>query len=194
MKNKIKRIIGVLFLFIITVNTVAKAEFYQQAPISAILSQTYFKPTSEIESIFKNNLNLGNSVVYTKVPRGLIVSIDSLIFFDDGDDKLLNSAKPALKTIARILKELENECVIEANTNSDSYENSEYASNWELSTVRAGKIAEYLINEEKIPSEKIRAVGFGELMPFYNHIEHSPDLDRRIDFVIINYENVMPVN
>ncbi len=194
MENKFRRIIYILLLFIFAVNNPVNAKDYPQAPISARLSETYIKPTSEIENIFKNNLHLGKSVVYTRVPRGLIVSIDSLIFFNEGDDKLLNSSKPALKIIAVILKELENECVIESNTNSDSYENSDYDTNWELSTVRAGRIAEYLIKEEKIPSEKIRAVGFGEMMPFYSHIEHSPDLDRRIDFVIINYENVLPLN
>lgn len=194
MENKIRRTVYILLLFLFFVNNAVFANDYPLPPIAASLSETYFKPTSEIENMFKNNLNLGKSVVYTKVPRGLIVSIDSLIFFNEGDDKLLTSSKPALETIARILKELENECIIESNTNSVSYENSEYDSNWELSTVRADRIVEYLIKEEKFPAEKIRAVGFGEMMPFYDHIEHSPNLDRRIDFVIINYENIMPLN
>lgn len=194
MENKIRRTIYILLFFIFAINNAVSANDFTQPPISASLSETYFKPTSEIENIFKTHLNLGESVVYTRVPRGLIVSIDSLIFFNEGADKLLKSSKPVLKTIARILKELENECVIESNTNNVNCENSEYDSNWELSTVRADRIAEYLIKEEKIPAEKIRTVGFGEMMPFYSHIDDSSNLDRRIDFVIINYENIMPLN
>lgn len=52
--------------------------------IKGNLTQNYSVPTAEIERMFRSKLNLGNSVIYTKVPRGLVVSIDSTVFLISG--------------------------------------------------------------------------------------------------------------
>lgn len=157
------------------------------------LTQNYSIPTIEIETIFRTQLKLGSSVIYTKVPRGLVVSIDSSIFFNEGQDKLLDSSKPVLYIIATILKTINNQCIVEGNTDANSWENSNYASNWELSTVRAGKIVDYLVKVEKVNPHRINAIGFGEMIPFYDNLNYKQNMNKRIDFVIINYEKQKPL-
>ena len=157
------------------------------------LLQNYSIPTTEIENMFRSQLKLGNAVLYTKVPRGLVVSIDSSVFFNEGKDELLESSKPVLYTIAAILKTLNNQCIVEGNTDADSWETSNYASNWELSTVRAGKIVEYLVKVEKVNPHRINSIGFGEMMPFYDNVSYKQNMNKRIDFVIINYEKLKPL-
>ena len=162
--------------------------------IAGQLTQNNYSRTSDIERLFAGSLNLGDCIIYTKVPRGLIVSICSTIFFEEGQDKLLDSSKPVLSKIAQILKFINKECSVESNTAYKSWEKSNYKSNWELSTVRAGKIVDYLIKVEKISPQKINAIGFGEVMPFSSNVHYSNNMDRRIDFVILNYEKQEPLN
>ena len=71
--------------------------------IKGNLTQNYSIPTAEIEQMFRSKLNLGDSVIYTKVPRGLVVSIDSTVFFNLGQDELLEQSKSVLYQIALIL-------------------------------------------------------------------------------------------
>lgn len=162
--------------------------FDENIKISGQLTENKYNKTSDIEQLFSQNLNLGDCVIYTKVPRGLIVSICSTIFFDEGQDILLDNSKPILSKIAQILKFINKECSIESNTAYTSWEKSKYKSNWELSTVRAGKIVDYLIKVEKVHPQKINAIGFGEFMPFSSNVHYSNHMNRRIDFVILNYE------
>lgn len=162
--------------------------------IKGNLTQNYSIPTAEIEQMFRSILNLGDSVIYTKVPRGLVVSIDSTVFFNLGQDELLEQSKSVLYQIALILKTLNNQCIVEGNTDVDSWEVSNYQYNWELSTVRAGKIVDYLIKVEKVNPHRINAIGFGEMMPFYDSVSYRQNMNKRIDFVIINYEKQKPLS
>lgn len=194
MKNKIRRTIYFIFcaiLFTGIFRQYSSAE--NNARISVQLSKSSSLKTKDLEDIFRKKLECHRNIFYTKVPRGLIISIDSLIFFEEGKDMLLPSSKPVLNIIADILNQLNNKCIIEAGTVPDSLHNSDYLSGWELSNVRAGIIVDYLIKECQVPPEKIQAIGFGEYMPFNNQTVHSQNLDRRIDFVIINYEQISPL-
>lgn len=161
-----------------------------EAKISANLTHNYYGPTTEIEKLFRENINLGEYIKYTVVPRGLIVSIASSVFFEDGHDEILESSKPVLTSIAQILKSLNNDCIVEGNTEFYTYQNSDYQSNWELSIIRAEKITDYLIKTEQVNPLSITSVGFGEFDPIKNGIGIRND---RIDFVIINYDKIIPL-
>lgn len=142
--------------------------------------------TVEIEKLFRNNLNLGDCIYYSTVPRGLIVSINSIVFFDDGKDEIKECSKEVLNKIAQILKFINTPCIIEGNTTKNSYRSSIYRSDWEISMVRAEKIADYLIKAGNLNHEQIRAIGFGEFVPYK---DPGAEMNERIDFVIINYNN-----
>jgi len=158
--------------------------------ITATLSENKYSLTQEIENLFKQSLTkIDKTVIYTKVPRGLIVSIDSTVFFDGNDDELKESSKQFLDKIGEILQFLDKSCVIEGNTKIVREENSIYNSNWEISMVRAQKITEYLIKCHHVNPQKIRSIGFGGIMPFKENVFYNGSLNQRIDFVILNYEN-----
>lgn len=116
------------------------------------------------------------------------------MFFRKGNDELIDSAKPLLHHIADILRVLDNKCIVESNSNFETFENSTYHSNWELSIVQAEKIVDYLIKTEKINPGRISAVGYGEMMPFKQKNRYNENFNQRIDFVIINYEKVELLN
>lgn len=153
--------------------------------ISENQSEITYTRNSDIEKLFKNSLPAINTPIYTQVPRGLIVSFDSDIFFEEGQDELKESAKILLNDIGRIIKYLDKTCIIEGNAKTSIIENTHYNTNWEISIIQAEKIVQYLIATLEINPLKIQAVGFGEKIPL---TKNNTEYNQRIDFVILNYE------
>ncbi len=181
MKNKIRKLLYFIYLIILSgfilpclgLENLTKTGYIQNS-------------TENIENIFKNNIPVKDSIIYSQVPRGLVVSLDSFLFFDQNSDEILESSKCLLDIIGEILKFIDKPCIIESNISKNTYQNSCYRSDWELTMVRAEKIADYFIKTLKIPPEKIRAAGFGSMMPFDDNVSYQGNLNHRIDFVILN--------
>lgn len=143
---------------------------------------------SFVKTKFKENLpNLHNSIIYTKVPRGLIVSIPQENFFYKNSAKLTEEGMSLLDTIAEILKLFNNNCAIESHTDENLAPDNGYHENWEISIHRANVLTEYLINHGQVDSERLYPIGFGEIMPFYGNVSKENFTDNRIDFVIFDY-------
>ena len=138
-----------------------------------------------IEKIFKNKMP--NGIIYTKVPRGLIISVDESLFFNDCETDLKEGSLYILDNFADTFKKLPNYCVIEDHVQKDVCTDLE---NWELSMIRSANITDYLVKCKEVPIEKIFDIGFGDTMPFKDNVdpENKNGLNNRIDFVIIDYE------
>lgn len=189
--TKIK-ILLYLSLFIQLISSSCLAEEYPPK-IKVNLTQTQNIETTKIENIFQQQLN-SNNVIYTRVPRGLIISLPSNLFFENGKDILLENSKPVINLISTILNTQSYKCMIEANTEPDSWTSSKFAYNWELATSRADHIVNYMIKFQKVNPQKIRAIGFGEMEPFYDKTKGFNFMNERIDFIIINYEKTKPLD
>ena len=133
---------------------------------------SYKSNVNQIEKQFQLALNNVENIVYTKVPRGLIISIDERYFFDCNEVLIKESSLPILNNISETLKKLPNFCVVENHTEAKSN-----VENWELS-VKYGNLQ----------SQRIFPLGFGEIMPFYKDVPNHNNMNNRIDFVIIEYE------
>lgn len=129
-----------------------------------------------------------SSIIYTKVPRGLIVSVDESVFFSDENDILKIKGTAILDGIAKVLDKLDNECTVEGHTESHNFQHSLYKSNWELSTARANSVVDYLVMSGGVSSSRLFALGYGELMPFKGNVSSKEGFNNRIDFVIFDYE------
>lgn len=148
-----------------------------------------FKPNLDrLENIFKAYLPAGKDIIYTQVPRGLIISIDEKKFFNTGEARIKESSLCILDTIAIIIKELKNYCIIEDHTETQDFTNSYYNENWEISIARASNLAEYLVKYKNLPTNRIFPVGFSNIMPFKDNVAPINGMNNRIDFVIIDYE------
>lgn len=146
-------------------------------------SISYKANVDEIEKYFQSAMPKISNIIYTKVPRGLIVSIDEKYFFDHDEVGIKESSLPILDSISGILNELQNFCVIESHTEDEGV-----VENWELSVQRASNIAEYLVKCGNLPNQRIFPLGFGEIMPFNDNVAPNGKMNNRIDFVIIEYE------
>lgn len=140
---------------------------------------------NSMEDLFKSDMPKG--VIYTKVPRGLIVSVDEDLFFRDCESSIKESSLYILDTVAELLKKIPNYCVIENHVQKEPCISN--LKKWELSSMRSSNIAEYFVKCHKIPSEKIFDIGFGESMPFNENVSpEALNMDNRVDFVMIEYE------
>lgn len=138
-----------------------------------------------LEKIFQDKLQ--PDVIYTKVPRGLIISIDGENFFDGCDTKLKPSAYKTLDVISNILKDIPNNCVIEDHTTIHNC--TKNFEKWEISAVRSSNIADYLMKRKEVPFDKIFYIGYGDIMPLKTNVSSGVlKLKNRVDFVIIDYE------
>ena len=147
------------------------------------ISLSYQPNVDKLEKVFKDSLPL-DGVIYTKVPRGLIISINERFFFNTGDTRIKESSLYILNTIAELVYKLSNYCVIENHT--EEYFND--SRNLELSLVRSANIAQYMINTRKISADRLFALGYGQYMPFKDNVSPKKGFNNRIDFVILEYE------
>ncbi len=148
-----------------------------------------YQPVDRIEQIFKAYMPIKQGIIYTKVPRGLVISIDEKQFFSRGDARIKESSLYILDVVSLLVQKLQNYCVIENHTQQEIPADSEYSETWEISTARAQNIADYMVICRKVPFEQIFPMGFGDFMPFEDNVSSSiKGFNNRIDFVIIEYE------
>lgn len=152
------------------------------------VSTTFDTQMIQIQNAFTQVLPQKETIVFTKVPRGLILSIAEEEFFSPLDYNIKPDGKQLLNSIILVLQELTNDCVIESHTDETIPHESEYNYDWELSIRRANNIAAYIVKNGKINPSRVFPLGFGEIMPFKENVSPKGFQDKRVDFVIFDYE------
>lgn len=163
--------------------------YFPDADVKNIYIASSFRPNvDKLEQTFKARVNMDKGVIFTKVPRGLVISFDEKIFFNKGDARIKEHSLYILDVLAQGLKNIPNDCVVEDHTSEEVTSYSDYNTDWELSIARAGNITQYLINCGNIDSKRMFALGYGEFMPFKDNVSAQNGIDNRIDIVILEYE------
>src|SRR5699024_3328717 len=76
------------------------------------------------------------------------------ILFDSGEASLLDSGKPFLNEVARLLSDMPNKVRVEGHTDSRPISTYRYPSNWELSGARAGRVVRHFSEEADLNSNR----------------------------------------
>jgi flagellar motor protein MotB len=137
-----------------------------------------------IIEVFKNDIK-NPQIIYTIIPQGVVISVESSLFFYNNEN-LSENSKILLDELGKIIYDLDLECLIEGNVKNLLYDKKKYNSNIEYSMILAEKILNYLLKHSKINSNNIKAIGFGEFSPFFT-AQNNHKMDNRIDFVLLNY-------
>ena len=163
---------------------------YADCAVQTLYVHSIFNPDIiQLENSFRAALGNNKTVVaYTKVPRGLIVSIEESMLFNKGSVQIRQDGYKILDCFVAVLSQFDNRCVVESHTEENFSENSEYKEDWEISIRRANAISDYLVNKGKLAQERIFPLGFGEFMPYKETVSKIGFFDNRIDFVIIDYD------
>lgn len=150
----------------------------------AVFAKYKYISTFDIETLFKENVSA--QMFFSHVPRGLIISIEESCFFDPNNEKLKTLSLPILDEIGYVLNQLDYDFVIEGHSPNGALNSLQWEHDWEISLARANNISRYLIRCAKVSPDKIFTVGFGEYIPFSKN--KHPNLNNRIDFVILDYK------
>jgi chemotaxis protein MotB len=127
---------------------------YETPLLGAIRS---LKTEIEVKKLYKD-------VAIETRPNGLSVELATQSFFKDGGADIDDEMEPSLKELLNSLKQSDltpYNIVIESYTDDSQPQSGLYKTNWELSSVRAAKLAAYF-TQHGFSADQIKAVGFGE--------------------------------
>lgn len=122
------------------------------------------------------------SVALERTHRGFKCKLKSDVLFPSGSAVINEKAYPYLNEIIRLAKENALFLRVEGHTDAMPIHMEEYASNWELSAIRAVNVLRYFLEKGNIPAERLAAVGFGQYRPLIaNDTPEGKAQNRRIE-------------
>jgi chemotaxis protein MotB len=128
-----------------------------------------------------------NRLELTVDRRGLVLSIPEAGTFPTGSDELSPAAQDLIAGISESVAPLPNLIRVEGHTDDVPIHTALFRSNWELSTARAGRVVELLIERGRIVPERLAAAGYGEYRPKVpNDSPAARATNRRVDLIILN--------
>lgn len=178
----------ILLIFSLQVMTVSIAKEVEDINNVYVNATVNYSNGILIRKMLEKSLPANTPVVYTIVPRGLIVSIREDVFFQGDSINIKVSAIDTLNAIINVLNEINNNCTIESHTEGHDNPEGNFDSNWEISMVRANVVTDYLVFCGKISPNRVFSLGYGDMMPFKDNVSATnAGFDKRIDFVIFDY-------
>jgi chemotaxis protein MotB len=121
-------------------------------------------------------------------PEGLVVSLREVGFFNSGRAELLQNGHTTLTRIAAILGGHGFEIRVEGHTDNVPVHNSQFKSNWELSTARATTVVSLLIERLSFDPSLVSAAGYSKYRPVEsNNTAQGRAANRRVDLVIVGH-------
>lgn len=129
---------------------------------------------------------LSDNIIIYEQERGLVISFKDTLLFASGSDELTPRAKNIIAGVGGALKKLTNYIRVEGHTDDLPISTSRFASNWELSVLRAANVVHILSESAGIQSSRLSIVGYGEHRPLVpNEDAISRAMNRRVDIVIL---------
>jgi len=115
----------------------------------------------------------------------IVLRVEGNVFFKSGSSDLLPEASHILSDIIQIIQNNPHYDVdIQGHTDDRPISTPKFASNWELSAIRATTVLRYLI-ENGISEERLTATGFADLRPVAsNYTPEGRRKNRRVEFVL----------
>ena len=124
----------------------------------------------------------------TQSPRGITVEINASVLFARGDANLSPASVEVLRAVAKVLTFDDHTIQVEGHTDSVPINNAAFASNWELSAVRAGSVVR-LFASAGVVEARMATVGYGATRPVAsNQTEEGRQRNRRVEVLIMSHE------
>ncbi|MBC2578865.1 OmpA family protein [Clostridium sp. DJ247] len=150
----------------------------------------------EIDKLYKevrellDSENLSKKTELKKDENGILLIFKDEMLFDKGKADLKSEVKNILSDFGKLLKKYDKKVRIEGHTDNVPIKNSEFSSNWELSTTRAINVVKYFTEEvpsnELIDPKKFEVAGLAEYDPVApNDTDVNRQKNRRIEIIIL---------
>ena len=157
-------------------------------------AETMSKAGSELEHAIEE-AGLQGDVHLEESTSGIIIRISDKLFFETADAKVLESASVVLDAVGKAISQLPNYVNIQGHTDSRTINTPNFASNWELSGMRALAVGRYFIDKWNIAPQRISITGYSEYHPLApNDSELNMSKNRRVEIHIryLNERGITP--
>lgn len=145
----------------------------------------YENLVEKLDKVIENN-NLTDVVKIREEDRGVVLQLDETILFDPGKSDLKDDNRGVLDAISTVINDIDNDVLVEGNTDNIPMNTLEYPTNWELSTARAVSVARYFIEEKGKSPIRFSVKGYGEYKPLVdNSTPENRATNRRVDILIV---------
>lgn len=125
-------------------------------------------------------------VSVTQSPRGVRVEINASVLFAPGDAKLSEQTSQVMRAVAAVLKDDDHAIQVEGHTDNVPINNSAFASNWDLSAVRAAGVVRLFV-ENGVAEKRLTAIGRGATRPVAENGTPEGRLrNRRVSVIILS--------
>ncbi|MGA7293879.1 MAG: OmpA family protein [Terriglobales bacterium] len=127
-------------------------------------------------------------IALRREPDGLVISLREVGFFESGSAQMKSSSADAFDRIANMLRQRDYRLRIEGHTDNTPIHNTQYPSNWELSTARATEIVRLLVVRDGFTPNRLSAAGYAEYHPVATNVtSEGRGMNRRVDIVILGH-------
>lgn len=121
----------------------------------------------------------------TQNARGIAIELNASVLFDQGEAVLQQEAREVLGEVAGLLKDAPQRIEVEGHTDNLPITNARFASNWELSAVRAASVVRLFI-EQGVQDVRLSAIGHGATRPVApNDLPANQARNRRVAVMIL---------
>ena len=121
---------------------------------------------------------------------GTVISLAEAGSFAPGQAELTPGAIRVIGELAAMLRDERRAVRIEGHTDDRPIQNARYASNWELSTARATRVVQWLVEEGGMTPARLSAAGYGEYRPrLPNDSPGNRARNRRVDIVVLDADS-----
>jgi chemotaxis protein MotB len=119
--------------------------------------------------------------------RGIIIGLNSAVFFPSGGDTIDGSVFPTLEKVSSVLNQLPNPLRLEGHTDSLPINTARFRSNWELSAARGIAMLRALNENYSVANSRMAVVGYADTQSLEsNETEDGRRKNRRVDIVIVS--------
>jgi chemotaxis protein MotB len=154
----------------------------QSAPAGGTQQDARRQLTTLLDALREKGL-----ITVTDVPHGVEIAINAKILFNAGDARLLPDSFDVLNQIAQVLqKDSMGNVLVEGHTDSVPISTAKYASNWELSSARAGAVVRYLV-ERGIEPHRLAAIGRADNFPLVAGDDAAARAANRRVAIVVQY-------
>ncbi len=136
----------------------------------------------ELKGRFKDLRDQVDIIMTEKLVKILLMGETT---FDTGKADIRPRYKPLLKKIGSLLAKTEGDIIVAGHTDNVPLRGGRFRSNLRLSGARAGSVAEFLLTNSAIQSERVSTMGFGEFRPLApNDTSEGRQKNRRVEIII----------
>ena len=124
-------------------------------------------------------------VMFRAGARGMIISIQDKVCFDEGSFRVKPSSYSFLKELCEMINQDKYPVEIIGHTDNRPPDEKSFDSNWELSALRAMEVLKFFVIMGKVDPARLAAYGCAELKPIAsNETRETRAQNRRVDIVL----------